>query len=192
MKRLSPFLRFPLAVAASAMFGIGCGGADGDLQPQTEPGDEEMISSQLANLPDESRDGWMAARAATNKYRDVNVALAEGYVRSGACYEGKGVHFINIPLIFGPDSIASSNATTPEVLMYVPDDAGNWRLVAAEYAQADVGQPHPTILGQAMDGPMPGHVPGEPQHYDVHVWMFQYNPSGFFAGLNPNVKCPKQ
>jgi hypothetical protein len=188
MKQLSPFLRFPLTLVATAMFGIGCGGAEGDLQPQTEPGDEEMISSQLANLPDASRDGWLAARNAIAKYRDVNVALAEGYVRSGQCYEGKGVHYVNYSLIFG--SVAASDPNAPEVLMYVPDSEGNWKLVAAEYAQVEVGQPHPSILGQLMDGPMAGHTPSEPVHYDVHVWLFKFNRDGFFAGLNPTVKCP--
>jgi hypothetical protein len=188
MKRLSPFLRFPLAVAAAGMFGIGCGGADGDLQPQTELGNEEMISNQLATLPKASADAWSNVRQSLIRYHDVNAALAAGYVRSGECYEGKGVHFVNYDLIFG--SVAANDAYAPEVLMYVPDDAGNFRLVAAEYAQVEVGQPAPSLLGQRLDGPMPGHTPSEPTHYDVHVWMFQYNPAGFFAGLNPNVKCP--
>jgi hypothetical protein len=184
-------LRFPLALAVSAMLAVGCGPAEEDIQPQAELDNEEMIANDINNLSTGNAIEWFKVRMSLLKYYDINKAYADGYVRSGACYEGKGVHFINIPLIFGSDSVTSSNPYTPEVLMYVPDSKGNWRLVAAEYAQADVGQPHPSILGKAFDGSMPGHVPGEPQHYDVHVWMFQYNPNGFFAGLNPYVKCPQ-
>jgi hypothetical protein len=36
---------------------------------------------------------------------------------------------------------------------------------------------------------MPGHNPTMPVHYDVHVWLFQENPSGFFAPFNPNLSC---
>jgi hypothetical protein len=186
---MKPSLSLPLTLAVTAMLGVGCGPAEGDIQPQAELGDEEMITNAIANLPGGSSGAWFNVRKGLMKYRDVNVALAEGYVRSGVCYEGKGVHFVNYSLIFG--SVAANDVNAPEVLMYVPDDAGNFRLVAAEYAQVEVGQPHPSLLGHPLDGPMAGHTPSEPVHYDVHVWMFQYNPAGFFAGLNPNVKCPK-
>lgn len=35
--------------------------------------------------------------------------------------------------------------------------------------------PAPTIFGQAFDGPMPGHNPEMPWHYDIHVWIFETN-----------------
>ena len=28
------------------------------------------------------------------------------------------------------------------------------------------------------------------QHYELHVWLFQHNPSGMFASWNPTVSCP--
>jgi hypothetical protein len=29
-----------------------------------------------------------------------------------------------------------------------------------------------------------------PIHYDLHVWLWQHNPSGLFAPWNPDVTCP--
>jgi hypothetical protein len=61
--------------------------------------------------------------------------------------------------------------------------------VAVEYfvvaAQVDET---PTLFGQESDGPMPGHGPNEPEHYDLHAWVWHANPDGVFAEFNPNVK----
>jgi len=48
----------------------------------------------------------------------------------------------------------------------------------------------PVLLGQPFDGPMPGHGPGMPVHYDLHVWTHKANPAGVFAPWNPKVSCP--
>src|SRR5688572_17627079 len=38
--------------------------------------------------------------------------------------------------------------------------------------------PDPQLFGQTFQGPMPGHVPGMPWHWDLHVWVWANNPSG--------------
>jgi hypothetical protein len=48
----------------------------------------------------------------------------------------------------------------------------------------------PSIFGQPFDGPMPGHNPAMPVHYDLHVWLSADNPSGLFAQFNPSLSCP--
>jgi len=77
----------------------------------------------------------------------------------------------------------------PELLLYAPTKNGV-RLVAAEYfvAEAAVTE-RPSVMGQAFDGPMAGHEPGMPSHYDLHTWLWQANPNGVFAQFNPNVHC---
>jgi hypothetical protein len=47
----------------------------------------------------------------------------------------------------------------------------------------------PSNLGHAFDGPMPGHEPGIPVHYDLHAWVWRHNPAGGFAAWNSNVHC---
>lgn len=31
---------------------------------------------------------------------------------------------------------------------------------------------------------------GLPPHYELHIWLFEHNPSGLFSPWNPNVNCP--
>lgn len=47
----------------------------------------------------------------------------------------------------------------------------------------------PLMFGQAFAGPMEGHFPGTPMHYDLHVWTWAHNPAGMFAEWNPALSC---
>jgi hypothetical protein len=82
----------------------------------------------------------------------------------------------------------------PEILNYAPGPTG-LQLVAAEYFKPDADQnlatddDRPSLFGRAFDGPMPGHAPGMPIHYDLHVWFWKRNPTGMFAIWNPDVRC---
>ena len=50
-------------------------------------------------------------------------------------------------------------------------------------------RPHRQLFGQTFDGPMPGHIPTMPWHWDLHVWVWAHNPSGMFAEWNPSLQC---
>jgi hypothetical protein len=130
-----------------------------------------------------------AVQAATAKYRDVNAAIADGYLPNQQCVAspegGMGYHYFNPKL--GDD--LTSDPLSPELLIYAPDGNGGLKLVAVEYFQANAGQARPTIMGQPFDGPMAGHEPGMPEHYDLHFWIWQPNPAGTFAAWNPSVSC---
>lgn len=134
---------------------------------------------------------------ATRRFRDVNIAVAEGYVPTEACVAlpgegGMGYHFVN-PSLAGDMNI---DPTLPELLLYTKDARGRWQLAGVEYFKADADQDlttdadRPTLFGKPFDGPMPGHEPGMPVHFDLHVWVYQHNPSGQLAPWNPNVTCP--
>ena len=137
-------------------------------------------------------------RQATAKYHDVNVALAEGYIPTDACdaipgVGGMGFHYVKPALIM--DSVV--DLTTPEILMYATSGEG-LKLIGVEYFVGvgapdapvpDPAPPAPILFERPFDGPMPGHIPGMPPHYDLHVWIWQPNPDGMFAAWNPNVTC---
>ncbi len=150
-----------------------------------------------------------AVRQATAKYHDPAVALADGYLPTEHCVAlpgggGIGMHYIN------PGRLGQLDPLRPALLLYAPTAAGP-RLVAVEYFQPALLRlpdgtqtlwfdpapppagatflPGPTLFGQPFDGPMPGHEPGMPWHYDLHVWLWQANPAGVFAQWNPNVRC---
>jgi hypothetical protein len=138
-------------------------------------------------------------RQATAKYHDVNVAIADGYIPTEACdaipgVGGMGFHYVKPALMM--DSVV--DLITPEILMYASAGEG-LRLVGVEYFVGvgapdapvpDPAPPAPILFGRAFDGPMPGHIPGMPPHYDLHVWIWQPNPDGIFAEWNPSVTCP--
>jgi len=137
------------------------------------------------------------ARAATRRFRDVDVAREAGYATSGECaqdpkYGGMGIHYSN------PDLVADGklDISKPEILVYQPQPNGKPRLGAVEYFQADADQDlatdpdRPSLFGMPFDGPMLGHEPGMPIHYDLHVWLYRHNPAGLFAMWNPTVRCP--
>ena len=138
-------------------------------------------------------------RRATAKYQNVNVAIADGYVPTTACdaipgVGGMGYHYVNPALARDP----ALNLTSPEILMYASTD-GELRLAGVEYflgvgaPDAPVpnpAPPAPVLFGLPFDGPMLGHVPGMPPHFDLHVWIWQPNPNGMFAQWNPKVTCP--
>jgi hypothetical protein len=136
-------------------------------------------------------------RQATAKYQDVSVALAEGFIRTPNCVEspdgGMGIHFINPARLMDP----AENILEPEILLYI-ETSGGMKLLGVEYFYGigapdtpvpDPAPPAPILFGRPFDGPMEQHEPGQPPHYDLHVWVWQANPSGMFAMFNPNVSC---
>ena len=137
------------------------------------------------------------ARAATRRFRNVAVAKAAGYAATGECaqdpkYGAMGIHYANADLI----ADGELDVTKPEILVYEPMPSGKLRLGAIEYFQADADQDlatdpdRPFLYGLPFDGPMLGHEPGMPIHYDLHVWLYRHNPAGRFAMWNPRVHCP--
>jgi hypothetical protein len=141
-----------------------------------------------------------AVRRATAKYHDVQVAIDAGYIPTEVCVSGPGgaamgYHYVNPSLAMDP----AISLTEPEVLLYAPNDEGGIRLVGVEYFFA-IGAPGtpvppnpppaPLLFGRAFDGPMLGHDPDMPPHYDLHVWVWQANPDGIFALFNRNISCP--
>ena len=141
-------------------------------------------------------DDLQAAKAATAKYHSIEQALADGYSgENQPCIEeppgGMGVHYVNQAFI--RDGVLDPER--PEILLYVADDKGKLRLAGVEYFQADDDQDRetkadrPSLFGQPFDGPMEGHGGEMPVHYDLHVWLWEDNPSGQFAPFNPAVSC---
>jgi hypothetical protein len=131
----------------------------------------------------------MRVAAATARYHDVDRAIADGYRSTGTCFSsalgGMGIHYVK-PDIEGD---AISDLTEPELLLYDPSPHGRPRLVGVEYLQPDLGQARPAMMGQPFDGPMTGHFPGQPTHYDLHIWIWRLNPRGLFSPWNPRVSC---
>lgn len=143
-------------------------------------------------------------RDATLKYRDVNVALKDGYVATTVCesssYGAMGMHYNNRSLLGvipgstplnGADSVI--DLSRPEVLLYEPSASGP-RLVAVEFvvfasAWDAVHTSRPTLAGVPFDQRFGSNAHGISNHYELHVWLYRNNSFGMFSPYNPAVTC---
>ena len=171
------------------------------------------IATAAASPPDELQ----AVKAATARYHSFEQAQAAGYTIAGEpCVAAPGlgamgIHAVNPSLAADP----AIDATQPEILLYLPKANGQLELIGVEYFKVALANtasgpapwfgvpgdpeappplgfftPTPSVFGQSFDGPMPGHNPSMPWHYDLHVWLWADNPSGLFAPFNPSLSCP--
>jgi hypothetical protein len=127
-------------------------------------------------------------RAATEKFKSLDQAVAAGYGRDGGrCLDNPphgamGFHHQNDALL--DDRL---EVERPEMLVYERLPNGQYRLNGVEYivpfsARPETSPP-PTVMGQALK-PAPSL-----KIWYLHVWVFTENPSGLFADWNPRVTC---
>jgi hypothetical protein len=136
------------------------------------------------------------ARAATTKYQDRSVAIAEGYRQIGGDFPAMGEHWINIGLLFD----GKFDPAHPEVLTYAVV-SGKPQLLGVAYVL-------PLLQGEsAPDWPVSkeawhdhfrtledetvrpqhhaaGHAGDAPRLTMLHAWIWLANPAGMFAADN--------
>ncbi|MCZ0987557.1 hypothetical protein [Streptomyces diastatochromogenes] len=130
-----------------------------------------------------------AAYVATAQYRYEPLATADGYephLCLARAQGAMGFHYFN------ESRFGSLDPKKPGGLLYENSGDGRRRLVGVEWVVPVTGKnmKRPRLFGQDFQGPMAGHYPGMPTHYDLHVWLYKKNPRGLFFQWNPNVKCP--
>ena len=153
-----------------------------------------LMASTLGMAPSVAAGGGQdelnEARSATARYHSVSQALKAGYVPVGPCEPGMGYHFVNF------EYFESTDPRVPAALLYAPKQNGKLRLAGAEWFQVDADQDlatdddRPSMFGKEFDGPMEGHAPGMPIHYDLHAYVWVDNPDGVLTAHNPNITCP--
>ena len=155
---------------------------------------------------DQCQEELSAARAATARYHQESNAVVDGFVGEPLCVQrpevgGMGIHYENAARM-GDTSV---DPAAPELLLYEPQADGRRRLVGLEYYAPVIvnGSPWfgpgpppagqynaaPVLFCRVFNGPMPGHNPNMPWHYDLHVWAWRHNPAGMFAQFNRKVGC---
>lgn len=152
------------------------------------------------------------ARHATEKYKDVRVAEANGYKAIGPDVPGMGFHFV------GPHGGSAFDIERPPILLYEKDSsiAGGYALVGVSYlftsAEGPDGQPanppfpkalaqwhrHTNIcvladrsvqtnLNESECATQGGRFAAQTQ-WMVHAWIWKDSPTGVFAPTNPTVQ----
>jgi hypothetical protein len=138
-------------------------------------------------------------QTATARFRDINVAIAEGWAPATPCVSGPdagamGVHF-NQPT---RKSDGTVTADAPQFLIYEPMPNGAMRLVGVEFlVTLSDWENRNGAVPAVLDGNLMNLVPspnryGLPAFYELHVWAWEENPKGSFADWNTHVNCDKQ
>jgi hypothetical protein len=134
-------------------------------------------------------------RHATRAYRDVNAAIAAGYVQFFGCVHeplagAMGIHFVNAALA-GDGQI---DAAKPEALMYDAGPDGRLDLLGAEYVvfkdawDSNHSAP-PKLFGQTFVTVSAPNRYGLPPFYELRAWAWKANPTGPNKDWNPRVLC---
>lgn len=175
-------------LAMTALLGAGTAAA---LVPSVTASAHDRSPVAAAHARDGAGADLAELRRVLAPYQDQSAAFADGFRPSGPCAElpevgAMGVHWINWARMASPP-----DPTRPPVLLYGTDGS----LLGVEYFVPDSDQDlttdddRPSLFGRPFDGPMPGHEPGMPVHYDLHVWVHEANPDGIFSAWNPRVAC---
>jgi hypothetical protein len=138
-----------------------------------------------------------AVRDSTVRFKDVNVAQAEGYNLLFGCVTGPdsgamGLHFVNMDLV----QSGVVDATRPQIVIYEPLADGRLQLIGADFLvladqwdKAHPGQGAPQLMGQLFQFFDSPNRFGLPPFYTLHVWAWKNNPNGAFVNWHPNVSC---
>ena len=135
-------------------------------------------------------------REATERFKDVSVAEAEGYALMFGCVSGPdwgamGLHYVKLPLVI--DDVLEP--TRPEILIYEPTPSGRPRLIGADFLvfaetwHKKNPEATPEIMGQLLHLFEAPNRFGLPAFYTLHVWAWKENPSGTFVNWHPKVSC---
>jgi hypothetical protein len=134
-------------------------------------------------------------RESTERFKDVNVALAEDYELNFGCVSGSdwgamGLHYVNGALLMD----GKLDPTRPEIVIYEPLPNGRLRLIGADYLVFAAAW-HAKNSGPPQLGGQLFHLFESPNRfgleafYTLHVWAWKENPSGAFVNWHPHVSC---
>ena len=175
------------------------------------PPELEMNRDDLATLVEQLD----TVRKSAERYRDVRVALADGFIQVGGVVPNMGAHFIHPGRVI--DGVL--NVKKPEIMLYDRDDSGGWRLVGTSFVlprkapltpEGSAGDEHPDGFAGLLDNwhvhyelctfpdgqfrtlneaacETEGGVHAPSFGWMIHAWVLDDNPLGVFSMWNPNV-----
>lgn len=165
------FVQMSLAVVITLFF-TAC------KKDKAEP---DAIDKSKTGLSEQTVSELRLAKSATEKYRSLDVARADGYADINVVQQNMGFHYMKSTLV---DSVF--NPEKPEILVYNKQHDGSIQLVAVEYAV-----PIPLTPTKAPEG-----FTGSSDAWTysttfnlwlLHAWVWEYNPQGIFNPTNPLV-----
>lgn len=128
-------------------------------------------------------------RQATEPYKDVEVAIDDGFEQFLSCTENpKGQGAIGVVYANLDRLDLNIDLSKPEVLFYEPQQNGDLQLVGGEpvvpIEQWDENKDDPpSMFGREF------HRNEEHGLYGLHMWVWKENSEGDFAFWHPDVSC---
>jgi len=155
----------------------------------------EQQAEMTAELQTNANTLIKAVRDATERFKDVKIAEAQGYALNFGCVTGDdagamGLHYVNGDLV----NSGILDPTRPQIVIYEPAADGTLKLIGADFlviadAWNKVHSAPPELMGQLFHlFPSPNRF-GLPAFYTLHVWAWKDNPKGAFVNWHPNVSC---
>lgn len=144
-------------------------------------------------------------RRATARFHDFNFAIhpnGGGYgglvidLAGKSCIDQPGQGAMGVHYVNGSLFNAQLDPLQPQALVYEPLANGTMRLVAVEYIVLEsvwdgaFAGTTPRLFGRDFHLVAAGNRYGLPAFYELHLWLWQPNPSGMFNDWNPKVRCP--
>jgi len=174
----------------SSFFGEHSHGKPGPVTPA----EARVLDRQLA-----------AAKKATAKYRDIDVARKDGYFQVTQFIPGLGLHMVNLHI-----SNKTFDPAHPQILLYQPRPDGKMVLAGVAYQFAHTTDTPPegfaggsdvwhfhtdlcflpggSVTISSADGCKLAHGFFQAQTaWLLHAWIWKTNPDGVFTEYNPNV-----
>ena len=167
----------------------------GFLSPLVRAHDDRTDQSARHHVPAADNALVRVVRESTERFRDVEVAEAEGYQLLFGCVSGPdsgamGLHYVNLALV-GDGEL---DPARPEIVIYEPTRNGRLRLVGADFlvfadAWDKKGVGTPQLMGQLLHLFESPNRFGLPAFYTLHVWAWKENPTGMFVNWHAKVSC---
>ena len=163
-------------------------------------GDEPQAAAAQHHTPagDKEQPGALLkiVREATERFKDVSAAEAEGYALQFGCVSGPdvgamGLHYVNFPLVLDGEL----DATRPEIVIYEAQPNGRLQITGADFLVLkdawDAKHPEgpPQLMGQLFHLFESPNRFGLPAFYTLHVWAWKHSPTGPFVNWHPKVSC---
>lgn len=190
MKRFATVLSYSIAAAAMALHFPEQ--AVGEHPPAAHSSKSERYSDRQKQ---HSAELARVVRDATRRFKDVNVAKAEGYQLLFGCVSGPddgamGLHYVNLELV----GDLALDPRRPEIIIYEPTPNGGRRLIGADFlvfsaAWHATNTNTPELMGQLLHLFESPNRFGLPAFYTLHVWAWKPNTKGAFVNWHPDVSC---
>jgi hypothetical protein len=150
-----------------------------------EDNDSRILSfSDMVKLAQPTEDQLEAAKKANQKYRDINVAVADGFIQGSPDVPGEGFHYLN------PARVSCNfDAAHPAVLLYaILPGHTQLKLVAVEYLIPFACMPANGPPPEGFAGNLDVWSNDEPvPFWTTNAWLYFKNPAGVMTQLNPLV-----